>query len=164
MSGAVEASMRFFGPEEVAIATERPFQLVDVTDRIAAVVATSGLAAGSAQVWCPHTSCGLAVTEMEDGLHADVEALAERLAPIDGDYVHDDLARRHQNLEPDERRNGWSHLRALLLTAPTVVVPVVAGGLALGQWQRLFLVELDGPRRRRVSVQAWGRAGTPDGA
>lgn len=156
--------MRFFGPEEVTLSTERAFQLVDVTDRVAEVVAGSGLEAGSAQVWCPHTSCGLAVTEMEDGLHLDVEALAERLAPVDGEYVHDDMTRRHQNLEPDERRNGWSHLRGLLLTSPTVVLPVRDASLALGQWQRLFLVELDGPRNRRVSVQAWGRSGAPDGA
>ncbi len=156
MSDPIEGALRFHGPEEVPVSTERAFQLVDVTDRVAAVVAGSRLAAGSAQVWCPHTSCGLAVTEMEDGLHADLEALAERLAPVTGTYAHDDMARRHQNIEPDERRNGWSHLRALLLTAPAVVLPVRDAALALGRWQRLFLVELDGPRTRRLCVQAWG--------
>src|SRR5687768_3283991 len=101
----------FEGPTGVTYATERPQQLVDVTDDVAALVASWSVDAGAAQLFCPHTSCGLAITELEDGLHEDLEALLERLAPVDAAYAHDDLSRRHQNLEPDERRNGWSHLR-----------------------------------------------------
>lgn len=144
----------------VALATERPFQLVDVTEEVDTVVAGSGVGDGVVHVWCPHTSCGLAVTELEDGLHQDVERVLDRLAPVAGPWAHDDMGRRHQNIEPDERRNGWSHVRGLLATHPFVVAPVAAGRLALGQWQRLFLVELDGPRpRRTLTVQAWGRPG-----
>lgn len=144
----------------VEVATERPFQLVDVTDVVDGQVQGSGVADGTVHVWCPHTSCGLVVTELEDGLHADLEAALERLAPVAGTYAHDDLARRHQNLEPDERRNGWSHIRGLLATVPFVMAPVDGGRLALGRWQRMFLVELDGPRpRRTLQVQAWGNPG-----
>jgi len=68
---------------------------------------------------------------------------------------------RWQNLEPDERRNGWSHIRGLLATTPSLVIPVEGARLALGQWQRLFLVELDGPRPERgVLIHAWGRRRT----
>ena len=145
-------------PTRLTLRSDRPFQLVDVTGDVAEVVAQSGLTSGVVHLFCPHTSCGLAVTELEDGLHADVEAMLERLAPIGHPYVHDDLDRRTQNLEPDERRNGWSHMRALLATSASLTVPILDGRLALGQWQRLFLVELDGPRpERRVVVQAWGR-------
>ncbi|HVF74783.1 MAG TPA: secondary thiamine-phosphate synthase enzyme YjbQ [Acidimicrobiales bacterium] len=141
----------------IEVATERPFHLLDLTDLVDAQVQRSGVGDGTVHVWCPHTSCGLAVTELEDGLHADVEAMLERLAPVDAPYAHDDMARRSQNLEPDERRNGWSHMRGLLATLPFVLAPVEGGRLALGRWQRLFLVELDGPRpRRTVQVQAWG--------
>ena len=64
----------------------------------------------------------------------------------------------HQNIEPDERRNGWSHVRALLTTQASVCLPIAAGQVGLGRWQRLFLVELDGPRTARtVVLQAWGR-------
>lgn len=144
----------------VVVASERPFQLLDVTEAVDAEVGRSGVADGVVHVWCPHTSCGLAVTELEDGLHEDFEAVLERLAPVGAAWAHDDMARRHQNLEPDERRNGWSHIRGLLATLPFVTAPVNGGRLALGQWQRLFLVELDGPRpQRTLRVQAWGRPG-----
>ena len=153
------APVRFFGPVELRLATAAHTELIDVTDRVADAVAASGIERGSAQVFCPHTSCGLAVTELEDGLHEDLHALMDELVPADRAYRHDDLVRRTQNLEPDERPNGWSHLRALLLTQPSVVLPVAGGRLQLGTWQRLFLVELDGPRpARRLHVQAWGAA------
>lgn len=149
----------FWGPHELTLATDRATQLVDVTDAVADLTSTSGIRAGCVNVFCPHTSCGLTITELEDGLHADIDSLLDRLAPTDAAYVHDDLERRTQNLEPDERRNGWSHLRALLVTQPSIVLPIRDGRLHLGQWQRLFLAELDGPRpARHLHVQAWGEA------
>ena len=151
----------FEGPVELTHSTERPFQLVDVTDGIAETVAGWSIDAGSVTVYCPHTSCGLLVTEMEDGLHEDIEALLDRLAPTDGTYAHDDMSRRYQNLEPDERKNGWSHLRGALVTQPSLTLPIADGAVALGQWQRVFLVELDGPRpKRRLAIHGVGRRRT----
>lgn len=163
--------MGFEGPVELTHSTERPFQLVDVTEGIAETVAGWSIDAGSVTVYCPHTSCGLLVTEMEDGLHEDIEALLDRLAPSDGTYAHDDMERRYQNLggvpgvggkaQPDERKNGWSHLRGALVTQPSLTLPIADGAVALGQWQRVFLVELDGPRpKRRVAIHGVGRRRT----
>jgi secondary thiamine-phosphate synthase enzyme len=141
----------------LTVASERPFQLIDVTGEVAAFAAASGVSDGIAHLFCPHTSCGLAITELEDGLHADLERVLDEVAPVDRDWVHDDLARRWQNLEPDERRNGWSHIRSLLAAQPALTIPILDRALALGQWQRVFLVELDGPRSARtVVLQAWG--------
>ena len=56
---------------------------------------------------------------------------------------------------PNEPENGHAHCRHLLLGA-SETVPVVDGRLHLGTWQRVFLVELDGPRRREVVVQVMG--------
>ena len=145
-------------PERLMLRTEAPLQMVDITADVAAVIARAGLADGMASVFCPHTSCGLAITEAEEGHHADLAAVLEELAPEGRAWAHDDLATRWQNLEPDERRNGWSHIRHLLATSASLVVPVVGGALGLGRWQAMFLVELDGPRpARTVVVQAWGR-------
>lgn len=145
-------------PTRLTFPTGQPFQLVDLTEEVAGVVDGAGLRDGIAHVFCPHTSCGLAVTELEDGLHEDLERVLEQLAPVAGPWAHDDMSRRHQNIEPDERVNGWSHIRGLLATSPAVTAPIIDGRLALGQWQRLFLVELDGPRpERSVLVQSWGR-------
>lgn len=146
------------GPWAVSLRSERPLQLIDVTDAVDERVSASGIDDGMAHVFCPHTSAGLAVTELEDGLHADVERVMEALAPVAATWAHDDLARRYQNLEPDERPNGWSHIRALLFCQPALSLPVADGRLALGTWQRLFFVELDGPRDRQARVQLWGSA------
>src|SRR5437763_5430235 len=142
----------------ILVDTDQPQQLVDITDRVAAVAADSGVSEGALLVYCPHTTCGLAVNEAEDGLHEDLAAVLEELAPRDRAWAHDDLSRRTQNLTPGEieRPNGWSHVRALLATAPSITVPISGGGLALGRWQRIFLVELDGGRQRTLSAHAWG--------
>src|SRR5688572_18006246 len=116
-------------PARIAFATERPFQLIDLTDEVADTVAQAGLIHGLAHVFCPHTSCGLAITEREDGLHEDLERVLDEVAPTDRAWAHDDMTRRHQNIEPDERRNGWSHIRGLLATQPAVTVPILDGRL-----------------------------------
>jgi len=59
------------------------------------------------------------------------------------------------NLTADGRINGHSHCRALLLGS-SACLNVIDGRLLLGRWQRVFLVELDGPRARDVSVLILG--------
>lgn len=144
--------------ERLMLRTEAPLQMLDITAEVAAAVLRAELAEGMASLFCPHTSCGLAVTEAEEGHHRDLAAVLEELAPEGRHWDHDDLTTRWQNLEPDERRNGWSHIRHLLATSPSLVLPILDGALALGRWQAVFLLELDGPRpERTVIVQAWGR-------
>jgi thiamine phosphate synthase YjbQ (UPF0047 family) len=59
-------------------------------------------------------------------------------------------------MHPDESPNGHSHCLQFLLGS-SETVPVMGGQLLLGQWQRIFLVELDGPRpEREVLIQAVG--------
>src|SRR3954454_8689883 len=142
----------------ILVSTDQPQQLVDVTEQLAAAVAESGVADGAVLVYCPHTTCGLAVNEAEDGLHADLAAVLAELAPRDREWAHDDLSRRTQNLTPGEveRPNGWSHIRAVLATSPSLTLPISGGRLTLGTWQRVFLVELDGGRSRRLTAHAWG--------
>ena len=64
-------------------------------------------------------------------------------------------ADRVADVPPDEPRNGHAHCQHLLLGA-SETVPVVDGLLALGRWQRLFLVELCSARDRQVVVQVIG--------
>src|SRR3954468_8486078 len=123
----------------ILVSTEQPQQLVDITDRLAEAVAATGVVDGAVLVYCPHTTCGLAVNEAEDGLHEDLAAVLEELAPRKRPWAHDDMSRRTQNLSPgeSEQTNGWSHIRALLATAPSLTFPVAGGRLALGRWQRV---------------------------
>src|SRR3954451_19805848 len=139
----------------ITIPTERPQQVVDVTDQVAVAVERSGVDDGVVLVFCPHTSCGLALNEDETGFHQDLCSVLEEVAPLGRAWMHDDLTRRTQNLTPGvpERANGWSHVRALLATTPSLTLPLAGGHLAIGQWQRILLVEFDGPRERTLHVR-----------
>ena len=67
-------------------------------------------------------------------------------------------------MTPDERPNGHAHARAMALQASTTLA-VIAGKVQLGTWQRIFLVDLDGPRSREVVVTTAGCLGAlwPEG-
>jgi secondary thiamine-phosphate synthase enzyme len=127
---------------ELTVQTERPTQLLDVTDRVAALL--HGTAGRLATLFVPHTTAGIvlqAAGEGATGVAADVAGAFDRL-------VDEDLPWEHLH-EGD--RNPWSHVRAAL-TASSVSIPLVDGHLALGAHQAIFLAEFDGPRERTILV------------
>lgn len=139
----------------VPFETHQPVEFVDVTASLSRVVEEAGLVDGLVVVQTRHTTTGLLVNEHEPFLLADLEALFERLAPTSAAYAHDDFSRRTVNLLPGERRNGHAHCRAALLrTSETLAV--TDGALALGRWQRVFLVDFDGGQRRELSLTVMG--------
>lgn len=134
-----------------------PLEFVDITSRLEVFVGTIGLETGWVNIQTRHTTTGLLVNEHEPLLLEDLAMLLERLAPRDARYAHDELHRRTE-VPPDERPNGHSHAKASLLrTAETL--NVVGARLRLGRWQRVLLVELDGPRPREISLVALGTGG-----
>jgi len=139
----------------VRITTERRTEFVDLTDGLEGLLAEARITAGVVNVQSLHTTASIAVNEGEPLLLGDFQGVLERLAPVDARYEHDDDALRTVNLNPGERPNGFAHCRALLL-GPSVGLNVVEGRLVLGRWQRVFLVELDGPRQRDLSVLMMG--------
>lgn len=143
----------------IAIITRRPFEIVDLTTILAAVVGNCGLMDGVLTIQTHHTTTGLLVNEHEPMLLADLEAMFERLVPSDLPYAHDDFARRVPDLGVAERRNGAAHCRAALLRSSESIA-VSHGQLTLGRWQRIFLVEFDGGQRRHVLLTLFGRGRT----
>ena len=142
----------------LSVATSEPIQLVDITDAVAAVVRQARLRDGLVQVYSRHTTAAVRIQEDEPLLLEDLRRFLARLAPPEADYGHNDFRIRTQHMHPDERPNGHAHCLQLLLGS-SESVPVLDGDLCLGAWQRLFLVELDGPRaQREVLVQALGEA------
>jgi secondary thiamine-phosphate synthase enzyme len=132
-------------------------EFVDLTDRVEALAAEAGVEAALVNIQSLHTTTAVVVNEHEPLLLLDFAALLELLAPKHVPYRHDDLAARTVNLTPGERQNGHAHCHALLLGS-SVLLNFADGRLQLGQWQRVFLVELDGPRDREVSVLILGSA------
>jgi secondary thiamine-phosphate synthase enzyme len=139
----------------VRVASETAVSVLDLTERVEGFVRAARLRAGWVNVQTRHTTTGICVNENEPLLIGDLLSLLERVAPRGaGLYEHDDFARRHL-VPPDERPNGHAHAKALLLrTAETL--NVADGRLQLGRWQRVLLLDLDGPREREVSLLAMG--------
>jgi secondary thiamine-phosphate synthase enzyme len=139
----------------IRITTTRPTEFLDVTDRLESLIAAAGLRFGIVNVQTLHTTTAVVVNEHEPLLLADFQSLLEASAPGDGRYQHDDTSVRSVNLTDAERPNGHAHCRALLLPTSSCL-NVTEGRLLLGRWQRVFFVELDGPREREVSVLIFG--------
>jgi secondary thiamine-phosphate synthase enzyme len=135
----------------IELASAAPIEIVDITDRVKDFVARSGVRDGLLTVSCLHTTARVNINEREPQLQRDMLAFLQRLAPRDGDYLH--------NVDPvDGRDNAHSHLLGLLMNS-SESVPVVAGELLLGGWQAVFFIELDGPRKKRaIELQVMGNA------
>ncbi len=121
------------------VRTSRRAQLADITEKVAAVVARSGVEEGVCHVYVPHTTAGVTINEGADpDVAHDIEMQLARLVPKDGGFDHGE-------------GNSDSHIKTALV-GPAAAAPVRGGKLALGTWQAVFLCEWDGPRTRKVEV------------
>ena len=135
----------------LAVRTSRAVEFVDLTDRLDALLGQADIRVGLVNIQSLHTTVAITVNEHEPLLLADFAAVLEHAAPHRASYRHDDLSVRTVNVTADERVNGHAHCQALLL-GPSVCLNVIDGRLRIGRWQRVFLVELDGPREREISI------------
>ena len=123
-------------------------QILNLTEDVQRAVAESGVRTGQATLMVVGSTAALTTLEYEPGLvDHDVVAALERIAPEDGRY-------RHEETWHDD--NGHSHVRAALI-GPSLALAVVDGGVPLGTWQQVVLVDLDTrPRSRTVVVTVVG--------
>lgn len=136
----------------LTVETNSRFELVDITDRVRTFVQGQGIAEGMAILQSLHTTCSVLINESQTALVADIKHFLEHVVDRDADWLHNDPA--HSDCD---RFNADAHLRALLL-GQTVTLQVSRGDLVLGQWQRVLLAELDGPRARSLRLQVMGVA------
>jgi secondary thiamine-phosphate synthase enzyme len=133
--------------EELELETTADTDIVDVSDKVAEIVARSGVSIGQVLVFTPGSTAAVTTIEYESGVVEDLRAAIERVAPQDMDYLHD---RRWGD------GNGYSHVRAALMGA-SFCAPVQGGRALLGTWQQIVVLDFDNrPRRRRVIVQVSG--------
>ncbi len=130
--------------------SEERTEIADITKDVRAALQQMPVTNGIALVNTLHTTCALFVNEYQAALIDDVKRLLERLVPERGGYRHDDP--RYSDCE---RGNGHAHLRAALL-GRTVALGISNGDLVLGHFQSIILAELDGPRKREITVQVIG--------
>jgi len=130
------------------VRTKGNCDIIDITPQVVALVAESGIRAGTVTLFNVGSTASITTTEYEPGLvNHDIKAAFEKIAPQDGQYKHE---------ETWNDDNGHAHVRATLL-GPSLVVPVVEGKLTLGTWQQIILVDFDTrPRTRQVVCQIMG--------
>ena len=125
---------------ELRIRTKTKREMIDLTARVTEIVAGAGLAEGLCSVYTPHATAAIVVNENDDpNVCVDVLDCLDRLIPA-GVWRHDRVD-----------ANAAAHIQSAIL-GPGETIPVHEGKLLLGTWQAVMLVELDGPRERRVVV------------
>jgi secondary thiamine-phosphate synthase enzyme len=112
-------------------------RVIDVTDRVREFAGSAHMD-GLLHVFVPHATLGVAVIETGSGSESDLEDTLERLLPRDDRYQH-----RHGSVG-----HGGDHVMPAFI-APSMVLPVLGGSVALGTWQRIVVVDpnLDNPVR-----------------
>lgn len=130
--------------EEIGVRSETSVDILDVTEKILSVVRRSGVRNGVVVVFTKHTTAAVAINENERRLKQDVLSVLQKLVPKGAGYKHDEI---------DD--NAHAHIQAMLLGV-SEAIPINDGELQLGTWQRVFFVELDGPRSRRLTIQIIG--------
>ena len=139
--------------EIIEIQTEQGICIRNITPQIVKILEATAFKTGQVLVFSRHTTTALAINENEERLLEDIKRHLGKLAPESEKYLHNDLHLR--DVPPDEPMNAHSHLMAMMLST-SEVIPVVDGQLALGTWQSVLFFDLDGPRKRTVSVQITG--------
>jgi len=127
--------------QTVEVSTRSRTQVVDITAHVEDALSRSGVSDGVVVICSAHTTAGLTVNENADpDVMADILSTLDRLVPRQGPYAH-------------REGNSDAHVKASLVGL-SVTLPVQNGRLVLGTWQGVYFCEFDGPRRRRVFVQA----------
>jgi len=122
----------------LVLSTREKYQLVDLTERIEEIVSESQVAKGLCLVHASHATAAIICNEHESGLIHDILNKVKEIFPPSAGYLHDRI---------DDNASG--HIASALIGASRTF-PIDNGRLVRGTWQNIFLLELDGPRTRRV--------------
>lgn len=121
---------------KLSIKTEKQRQVVDITEQVQELIDPG---AKAVSIFVAHTTCAVTTADLDPGTDLDLLDAVWEMIPK--------LKYRH----PHNPAHVPAHLASSII-GPSVTIPVKDGKLVLGDWQRIVLVELDGPRDRRVIV------------
>jgi len=129
---------------EFRLSTRGDGEIIDITADVERVIGDGGISDGLVTAFVRGSTAAITTMEFEPGGVADLQALLDRLIPVEGNYEHNRL---------NHDTNSHAHQRASLIGASDQV-PLAGGHLALGTWQQLVLIDFDDrPRERTVVVQ-----------
>ena len=128
-------------PITITVATKKKDQVVDITEAIETQLRSRQETDGVCVVFAAHTTCALTTADLDPGTDQDLLNALRHLLP--------QLSYRH----PHDPFHTPDHLLSSII-GPSVAIPYQNRKLLLGNWQRVILVELDGPRQWTVHI-AW---------
>jgi len=124
-----------------SVTTGRRTEFIDITPEVQKALDRSGLKEGLITVFVPHTTAGVTINEGADpSVQEDILNSLNQVIPFQGAYRH-------------KEGNSPAHIKASLMGS-SVTVLAEQGRLLLGTWQAIFFCEFDGPRNRKVYLQA----------
>ena len=124
-------------------------EFIDITEQIVDLVRQSGIHNGLVVVFSKHTTAAITIQENEPLLLKDMADMLERLAPQSANYRHNDFSVRTVHMHEDECPNGHSHCQHLVLGS-SENIPIIDSQLSLGEFQRIFMVELDAKKAKQL--------------
>ena len=130
--------------ESFEVQTRKRTEAIDVTEKVEKIVEKSGIKNGVCLIFTPHATASIILEEAEEGLLHDIENVVKKIFPRGTGYQHDRI---------DD--NADSHLASGFI-GQSRIYPVRNGRILRGAWQQVLLLELDGPRKRKVIVTLIG--------
>lgn len=128
--------------DTISLTTKGFTDILDITDKVTAIVAQSGIQNGLVTVFCSGSTGSVSTIEYESGVINDLKKAIEKIIPSNVPYEHD---KRWGD------GNSFSHVRASLMK-PSLTIPIVKGKLTLGTWQQIVFMDFDNRGRNRKVV------------
>ena len=127
----------------IEISSRHQVELIDITAEVRRAIRQSGVRAGLAVLFVPHTTAAVTINENADpDVVRDLVMELNKIVPFDDDYLH-------------REGNSAAHLKSTLVGASETLL-VEEGAPVLGTWQGIYFCEFDGPRRRQLQLQVIG--------
>jgi len=123
----------------ITIATKKKDHIVDITETVEEHLRDAKNGEGICAIFVAHTTCALTTADLDPGTDLDFLDALRRLLP--------QMRYRH----PHDPSHTPDHIISSII-GPSLSVPYRNRQLLLGTWQRIVLVELDGPRQRTVHI------------
>ncbi len=130
--------------ETLSLNSKERNEFIDITSWVEAVVKKAAVDRGICVVFCPHTTAAITINENADSsVQKDIINYLNQMVPANKNYLH-------------AEGNSDSHIKSSLLGASSRLI-IEGGRLVLGTWQGIYFCEFDGPRSRKVYIQAIGK-------
>jgi len=123
----------------ITVTTRRKDQVVDITEEVEEFLRGAEKESGVCAVFAAHTTCAITTADLDPGTDQDLLQALRKVLP--------EMSYRH----PHDPSHTPDHLISSII-GPSVTIPYRNRRLEVGTWQRIILVELDGPRQRTVHL------------